>query len=224
MSSSNIPLIHRLRANWPTKLWLGTVLTILYCAGYFAIEYHPFRPSIRLPLTMIDRSVPFQPKWIWVYQSIYMLLPVVWLSETLGQLRRYTIGFILLASAGFICFVVWPVAGPRPVERPTDPMYRALVRYDRPLNSFPSMHMALATYSACVAVAVAAGRLRRILVLSLPVWIVLIGYSTLATKQHCWMDLPPGILMGWLAQYFAWRCVAPGSPARSAALVESEAK
>jgi len=220
MSSSNVQLIRRLRVHWPTKLWLGSVLTIVFCTGYFVIEYHPLRLPMRLGLTMIDRSVPFSPGWVWVYQSIYVLLPAAWLCETAGQLRRYSIGFAILMVAGFTCFLLWPVAGPRPPEMPSDPMYGLLVRYDTTLNSFPSLHLALAAYSACVAVAVTSGSLRRWLIILLPPWVALIGYATLATKQHYWVDLPPGIVLGWLAQYLAWRRSAPSVTTRSEALVD----
>jgi len=198
-------LARRLRALRPQKLALGVLLTVIFCAGYFAIEYHPLRPSVRLRPTLIDQAVPFLPRWVLVYQSLYVLLAAGWLAETGDQLRRYTTGFFILMAVGFTCFLLWPVAGPRPQEIITaDPLYRLVVRYDTPLNSFPSLHMALATYSACVAVAVTPAR-RRLLTILLAAWVALIGYATLATKQHYAVDLPPGILLGWLAQKIAWR-------------------
>ena len=221
MRNSSALVIHRLRAHWPAKFWLGSLLTIVFCAGYFTIEYHPLRTPARLTPTVIDQWVPFSPGWVWVYQSVYLLLPAAWLCETRDQLRRYAIGFGILMSVGFACFLIWPVAGPRPQEIPNDPMYSVLVRYDTTLNSFPSLHMALAAYSAFVALAVAPGSMRRPLIFLLPAWVALIGYATLATKQHYWVDLPPGILLGWLAQYLSSRRVRVKS--QSAALVDGGA-
>ena len=198
-------MIGRVRANWPVKLWLSGLLAIVFCAGYFSIGHHPIRQPVYLSPTFIDRSIPFSPAWVWAYQSLYLLLPIAWLIETTDQLRRYAIGFVILLAVGFTCFVIWPVAGPRPQEIPNDAMYRLLVRYDSTLNSFPSLHIALATYSACIAVAVTSGSLRRMLIVILPVWVAVIGYATLATKQHYWIDLPPGVLLGWLAQMVGWR-------------------
>lgn len=220
MSRSILPLLSRLRALWAAKLCLGAALTFVFCAGYFAIQYYPLRPPMRFSLTNIDRAVPFSPGWVWVYQSIYLLLPAAWICETADQLRRYAIGFAFLMLVGFTCFLLWPVAGPRPQELPAeslnDPMYRALLSYDTTLNSFPSLHVALAVYSACVVVAVTSGSLRRWLSILLPLWIALIGYSTLATKQHYWVDLPPGIALGWLARRIAWRRSALSLTTRSA--------
>jgi len=211
-------LLRRLLVQWPVKLLLGAALTVVFCAGYFGIQYHPLRPPTRLTLTFIDQAIPFSPRWVWVYQSIYLLLPAAWLCETTDQLRRYAIGFTVLTLVGFTCFLLWPVAGPRPQALLTDPMYRVLVRYDMTLNSFPSLHMGLAAYSAGVAVTVTSGALRRRLMILLPLWVALIGYSTLATKQHYWVDLPPGIALGWLAQYFAWRRGAPRVTTQSVTL------
>jgi membrane-associated phospholipid phosphatase len=223
MASSNLHLIGRLRVHWPAKLWLGSILTIVFCTGYFVIGYYPLRLPTRLSLTLIDRSVPFSPRWVWVYQSIYFLLPAAWLCETANQLRRYSVGFVILMLTGFACFLLWPVSGPRPQQMPSDLMYGVLVRYDTTLNSFPSLHMALAAYSAWVAVAVASGSLRSWLIILLPPWVALIGYATLATKQHYWVDLPPGIALGWLAQYIAWWSGAPSVTTRSAARVDRSA-
>ena len=215
MPSPTLHLLHRLRSHWRIKLWLGAVLTIVFCAGYFAIERYPLRLPVSFSFTMIDRAVPFSPRWAWAYQSIYLLLPAAWLCETRVQLRRYSIGFVILMLVGFTCFLLWPVAGPRPAAMTYDPMYSVLVRYDNTLNSFPSLHMALAAYSACVAVAVTSGTLRRWLMILLPLWVALIGYATLATKQHYWVDLPPGIALGCLAQYLAWWRYAPSVTTQS---------
>ncbi len=198
-------LIHRLLAHWWLKLALGTALTLIFCAGYFGLQAHPLRPATTLSLSLIDRAVAFAPRWVWVYQSVYLLLPFAWLCESKEQLRRYAWGFVIVMLVGFACFAFWPVAGPRPLVALADePLYRVLVSYDTPLNSFPSLHLAWATYSACVAIAVTDGVLRRWLLCLLPLWVALIGYATLATKQHYFVDLPPGIALGWLAQRLAW--------------------
>jgi hypothetical protein len=206
--NSLIHLVRRLCVHWAAKLSLGAILTLVFCAGYFGIQYYPLRPPRHFSLSGIDQAIPFSPDWVWVYQSIYLLLPAAWLCETADQLRRYTLGFILIMTAGFICFLCWPVSGPRPESIPAEflshPMYGMLVRYDTTLNSFPSLHLALATYSARVATAVTLGSLRRWLIICLPLWVALIGYSALATKQHYWIDLPPGIILGFVAQYLAW--------------------
>jgi membrane-associated phospholipid phosphatase len=187
---------------WPTKLWLGTLLTVLFCAGYFAIQHHPLRPVTTLPPSFIDRAISFSSGWTWVYQSMYLMLPFAWLARTRGDLAQYAIGLALVAVGGFAFFLIWPVAGPRPggIATIQGTAYALLVRYDAPTNSFPSLHIALAVYTACFALSmIDATRARRPLAIVLTLWIALIAYATLATKQHYAIDLTPGALLGWLA-------------------------
>jgi membrane-associated phospholipid phosphatase len=208
MTTAAHDIVDRARRNWRTKLWLGAVLGILFCAGYFGIQRLPLREPMRIAPSPVDDAIGFSPSWVWAYQSIYLLLPLAWLAPTRHDLRRYTVGFAWLMIAGFAFFLFLPVVGPRPVDAPAaggGGMYLLLTRYDSPLNSFPSLHMALATYSAAVAISFTEGRVRRGLRVVLPIWIGLIAFSTLATKQHYLVDLPPGILLGWLAHRFAWR-------------------
>jgi membrane-associated phospholipid phosphatase len=187
------------------KLALAAVLAVIYCSGYLLIERHVWRVPVRFPLSPIDRWIAFSPRWVWVYQSIYLLLPLPFLAATRDEMRRYGIGFGLVMLLAFGCFIAFPVLGPRTASAPATGMYGWLISLDLPLNTFPSLHMAVATYSAAVAVQVTRGRRRRALATLLPPWIILIGYSTLATKQHYAIDLLPGILLGWIAQRAAWR-------------------
>jgi membrane-associated phospholipid phosphatase len=185
---------------WPLKLAVAGVLALGYCTGYLWIERHPWREPIVFALTAVDRWTGFDPNWIWVYQSVYALLPFGLLAVNCDEIRRYAVGFTLLTAASFACFCCCPVLGPRPAGTPISGMYGALVHLDLPLNSFPSLHMAVATYAACVA-----RRFFPSLAIALTLWVLLIGYSTLALKQHYLVDLPPGIVLGWLAYRFAWR-------------------
>jgi membrane-associated phospholipid phosphatase len=186
---------------WPTKLWLGTLLIVLFCGGYFTIQHHPLRPATSLPPSFIDRAIPFSPAWTGIYQSMYLMLTFAWLARTRGDLGRYTLGLALVAAGGFACFLIWPISGPRPGSIATiGGAYALLVRYDAPTNSFPSLHIALAVFTACFALSmIDTARPRRMLAIIVIPWITLIAYATLATKQHYAIDLPPGALLGWLS-------------------------
>jgi membrane-associated phospholipid phosphatase len=133
-----------------------------------------------------------------------LLLPVAWLASTRDEVRRYSLGFLAVTLAGFACFCLFPVLGPRPLDAPLAGMYGCLICIDLPLNTFPSMHMAMASYSAAVAVQLYRGRFRAAWAGAMWIWVLLIGYSALATKQHYLVDLPSGILLGWVVQRWAW--------------------
>jgi len=197
--------LRALLCNWRMKIGLSSTLAVVYWTGYYFIERHLWRTPVRLDLSPIDRWIGFSPGWVWGYQSIYLMLPLPFLATTRRDLRRYAIGFILMMAAAFACFILFPIRGPRPAIAPMSGAYGFLARYDLPFNNLPSLHLAVATYSACVAIRVTHGKLRRMLKLLLPPWVLLIGYAALAIKQHYAIDLPPGILLGWLAQRIAWR-------------------
>ncbi len=198
------PLIRSILANWPIKLLGGALLTFLFCAGYFGIQRHAIFPATRFTPTGVDRAIAFSPAWAWAYQSVYPLMLLAWLIERTDDLRRYFSGFVIVSLIGFTCFSLWPIEMPRPTAGVPSGMYGLLIRYDGPTNCFPSLHLALATFTACAVVVATDGRLRGLLRWILPIWIALIGFATLATKQHYFVDLPAGIVLGWSVQRLIW--------------------
>ncbi len=204
MRDSHAPPLRAFLHEWRLKLGLGLVLWVIYWTGYFLIERHLWRAPIQFVQLPIDRWIGFWPQWVWGYQSIFFLLPIPFLAISRNDIARYGIGFVLIMLAAFSCFILFPIQGPRPAWAPTSGMYGLVTRYDLPLNNFPSLHLAVATYSASVAIHISRGNLRRVFMIILPAWVLLIGYSALATKQHFAIDLPPGILLGWAARRVAW--------------------
>jgi membrane-associated phospholipid phosphatase len=194
-----------LGCHWRMKIWLAASLWLFYCTGYELVERYPLRSAVEFGLTPIDRWIGFSPGWIWVYESICLMAPAIWLATTRDEIKRYAIGFAAITMVGFSFFILWPVRCPRPDSTPAAGLYALQMRVDSPLNAFPSMHMAIAAYSACVAIGLSRGRCKRILAAGLPIWVLLIAYSALATKQHYLVDLPPGILLGWGAHRLAFK-------------------
>jgi len=198
------------RANWRMKAALSAGLTLFFCVPYFTLQRITLFPARTLPLSAIDRAIDFDPRWVWAYQSAYLLLTIVpWLVTTRPELRRYARGFLLLSGAGFVCFLLMPVRGPRPDIEPAEAMFRILQWYDRPLNSFPSLHVGLAAYTVLFATSVSRCRMTpaaRWPVLSLAwLWTALIAYAALATKQHYAIDLPAGALLACVWHWWTWR-------------------
>lgn len=198
------------RAELRLKLALSLALAVFFCVPYFLLQAALVFPVRTLPLTWMDRAVPFSPGWVWVYQSVYLLMATVpWLAAGRDTLLRYARGFVWLSSVAFVCFFLVPVAGPRPVEIPTSGMFAVLVWYDGPLNSFPSLHCGLAVYTVLLAAEISRDSLpprwRQVLLGILASWLLFICYATLATKQHYAVDVAPGLLLGWLGHRRAWR-------------------
>ena len=182
MHETQSKLGSRLRMQWRMKLWLGAALLLFVCCGYFAAQHMPLRAPTTLRTSLIDRLIPFSPGWTWAYLSLYLLLGSAWLATTREQLWRYAAGMTAMCMVAFAIFFSWPVAGPRPAQPPDHAVYRLLVRYDGPLNTFPSLHVALAVYAARFGSHV----LERSssVALLLWIWAAVICWSTMPTKQH----------------------------------------
>lgn len=209
-------IAHRVLAQLHLKLALAVALTLFFCLPYFALQAYPLFPVSTLPLSAVDRLVPFSPSWVWAYQSVYLLIAVVpWLATERDTLLRYAGGFTALSTVAFACFLFVPVAGPRPQAVPSGGMFALLVSYDSPLNALPSLHCALAAYTAFLAGELTRGMTpvsRRTALAAVGLWVLCICYATLATKQHYALDIPPGIFLGWLGHRLAWRRAAREAP------------
>ena len=196
----------RITAQWPFKTALSVALTLLFCIPYFTLQHVTLFPPRTLDLTAIDRAVSFDPRWVWVYQSVYLLIAIIpWAVTSRPQLERYARGFVALSLVAFGCFLLFPVAGPRPARIPDTGMFSWLAWYDKPTNAMPSLHVGLAAFTVFFGARATAGRLEpairmRLLLIGV-IWVTAIAYAALATKQHYAVDLPAGVVAAWLAHW-----------------------
>ena len=194
-------------------------MAIYICVPYFGLQQGPWREPWIPPETFLDRAIAFDPRWVLPYLSVVVLVPLFpALCLHARDVARYVVGVAMLCLPCFACFVLWPVAGPRPDEAAAG-LHTWLVGVDRAWNSMPSLHAGLATYSGLFGWQLLSPSLeppaRRRLAAVLLLWVLVILYSTLATKQHWAVDLPPAIVLAWLAHALASRFLPPGAPARA---------
>ncbi len=196
----------RLQAEWRLKLLLFITINAVFWVGYQWLSRHAHFPLRAIPVTWLDRAVPFQPElWSWVYLSQFLFtgaLPL--LLVTPAEIRRYLVSLAVMSITSFAIFLFLPTAGPRPNAVGDDAAMRWIASADGPLNALPSLH---AAFLVCM------GRLawRMFGWKAVPVvvpWGAAILYSTLATKQHYALDLLTGGALGWLADSLAWRGVS----------------
>jgi len=217
----------RLACDAALKAGLTVLTPVAFYAGYFgAASLTPFAPR-EVPLTWLDTHVPFDPRWVWAYASLWLTLPVFpWLIERREELLRYLRGLALLSACGFAIFVVYPVASPRTMVDTGYAAYDLLMAADTRLNAFPSLHAAMVVYSFLFGYRLlrdCLGRAARVtLGLVSVAWTCAILYATLATRQHYAVDLVAGALLGWIAQRYAWRGVPATLTARLLAVGTSQ--
>jgi membrane-associated phospholipid phosphatase len=203
-------MLGRLLAQWRLKIRVCLGLAVGICVPYFGLQQVALFEPQTVPATLLDGWIAFDPSWVPAYESIALLVPLaIWLATRRDELLRYSRGLALLCGVSFACFLLVPVAGPRPALAPDDGMYQALVDVDAAVNAFPSLHAGLTVYSLLFAWQVvrdALGRAeRRVFLAGACIWATVILYGTLATKQHWSLDLPAGMLLAWLAHRWAWQ-------------------
>ena len=200
-------MIERLKAEWRLKLVQLVVINALFWSGYQVLARHAFFPLHAVPQTWLDRAVTFQPEpWAWVYLSQYIFtgtLPLLLTSRE--AIRRYVAALALMSASGFAVFLFFPTPGPRPAEAGGSLAMKWIAAGDGALNAFPSLHAAfLVCMSALAWRMFRPAHSRRVVMVS-ALWGGAILFSTLATKQHYALDLAAGALLGWLADWLAWR-------------------
>lgn len=184
--------------DYAIHLALSVFLIVGVYQFYFWCQRHPLAEPRQLNLP-IDEWIPYLPAWIWIYSCLYypVILYLNWIVESPRQFTYLATSYLLLLGFQMIFFLLFPVVTPaswraRNKKRNLSERFLAFVqRFDACSNSFPSMHVSVATLTA--------------LHLYTPwgVWAfafpALIGLSCLFTKQHYAIDVPAGAALGLIA-------------------------
>lgn len=188
---------------------VGTPLFIaLFFPAYFYLLKEPAYLTTVMPITLLDRLIPFQPSAMPLYISlwVYVSIPPALLS-TRRELNIYAAAMAATCLAGMLVFYFWPTVVPiANIDWSLYPDIDFLKRVDAAGNAFPSLHVATAVFSGVW--------LHRLLRgFGAPTWIVGLNvtwgfgivYSTIATRQHVAVDALAGLALGGLAAYLALR-------------------
>ena len=210
-------LIFRVRWRFLFKLVATTALITLFFAGYFYVQDAPSDTPTIMPLTALDRMIPFQPSALLAYLSLWVYVGTgPGLQRTNRELLRYALWMGALCITGLGLFYLWPTQLPAAVYEGADTqMFTLLRRVDSTGNACPSMHVAAAIFTVIrVHDVLARAHAPRWLKGVNLVWCLLIVYSTLAVKQHVVLDAVAGALLGAL---FGWRSLVNTQPTASSA-------
>lgn len=190
----------RPKIDFAEKVILFSAFAFFYGALYqYPNLFPPFEP-VYLPLTWIDRAMPFWPWTFLIYVSDYLfaLSVVLWVRDPADFYRLTRRIFIGLGLGGFFFFFL-PTIYPRP-EYPTDQpailqwILDGIRQGDRPTNCFPSMHCA---FTAIAFLSVPSRN--RWVIGFFALWALGIFASTMTTKQHYFVDILGGVGVGWVA-------------------------
>jgi membrane-associated phospholipid phosphatase len=175
----------------------------IFFVAYFHLLRHPAQPVIVMPLTAVDRWVGFEPAALAAYVSLWVYVGIpAGLMRSLQHLVVYGLWIGALCLAGLACFYLVPTAVPAmalPVDVALHPGFALLQGVDASGNACPSLHVATAVFSALwidhLLRGMAAPAWPRV---GNAAWVLLIVWSTMATKQHVALDVAAGTLLALL--------------------------
>ncbi|HEY0512669.1 MAG TPA: phosphatase PAP2 family protein [Thermoanaerobaculia bacterium] len=156
--------------------------------------------TLHVPELALDRAIPLQPAWALAYGPLYLfliLLPVFVVRQD-EQIRRTVLAYLTVWMVAYVCFLLYPTTASRPDKVIGEGFavwgLRFLYSSDPPYNCFPSLHVA----HSCVS-ALTCYRVHRGVGIAAALGAVLVGVSTLYTKQHYVADVIAGVFLACLA-------------------------
>jgi hypothetical protein len=193
----------RVRAHLGLKLGLAFALNLWALVPYFWLQRNNCFPVTTMPQSLLDVWLGFGPQAIWIYLSLFLLMPIAPMQmDSTHQLRRYALGVVAMSFAANFIFLFWPTAVARGGDGGANMAYRALVSVDMPLNAFPSLHAAMAVYSALCCEQISRSQSWRFVIWS---WVLAIVWAMLSTKQHVALDAVGGGVLGLSTYWWAFR-------------------
>jgi membrane-associated phospholipid phosphatase len=207
LTAPPLALSERLKTHLGRKLAMALGLNAFALLPYYLLQHYPSFPVTVMPLTALDEWIPFNDGAVWLYLSVFLLMPIAPMQMTgRDQLRRHTIGIIGMSLLADLVFFLWPTAVLRPNIETTTTAYQHLTQLVSSNNACPSLHAAVAVFSAlCYEQIARHMRAPQLWRAGLWIWALGVVYATLATKEHVGLDAVSGGLLGLIAYLWAFR-------------------
>jgi membrane-associated phospholipid phosphatase len=208
----------RIRRHFALKAIGTTAFTWLFFIGYFHLLREPASPVAVMPLTALDALIPFQPPALIAYFSLWLYVGFApGLQLTFKELVVYGLWAGGLCLTGLAFFYLWPTQIPPITRPPTDfPGFAILQGVDAAGNACPSMHVAIAIFTAIwIEHILRHAGAPMLLRLANALWFAAIAWSTLAIRQHVVLDVLAGALLGvaFALPSLRWRPRPASNPA-----------
>jgi membrane-associated phospholipid phosphatase len=185
----------------PYPVTISMIVLVLLIPFYIFIGelWIPGR-VLHVPAIPWDNAIPLKPSWSLIYGSLYVfvILPLLVVRQP-EQIRRTVSAYLMIWITAYAIFLLYPTVAPH-AAKIHEPNFCAWVlgsiiyNCDVPYNCFPSLHVAHSFVSALTCY-----RVHRGVGMAAVVWALLIGISTLYTKQHYILDVIAGIFLAYIA-------------------------
>ena len=179
--------------------WLLLLGPLFFASYGFANWLSTQRSDVGSLVFAWEQATPLWPWTIVPYWSIDLLYGLSFLlPATRREMDRHALRLLSAQLICVACFLLWPLRFA--FERPElggffGWMFDVLMGFDKPFNQAPSLHITLLVIIWVMFARHVHGPLLRGL---LHGWMALIGLSVLTTWQHHFIDVPSGVLAGWL--------------------------
>lgn len=180
-------------------LWLLLLAPLFFASYGFANWLSGQRDDVGTLVFAWESRIPLWPWTIVPYWSIDLLYGMSFLlPATRREMDRHGLRLLSVQVLCIAAFLLWPLRFT--FERPAldglfGGMFDVLMGFDKPFNQAPSLHIALLVVIWLMFARHTHGLWLRGL---LHGWMALIGLSVLSTWQHHFIDVPTGVLAGWL--------------------------
>ena len=168
---------------WPLYIMIN------HTAAFHHLTYHVLK--IRL-----DEIIPFQPRWIFAYASMYAIVavPFLFIRSNYAYLRMW-FSLTMVGVIAYFIFLLYPTYDVlRPVSHPGtfSSFFLGLDnKHDSPYNCFPSLHVGFSMTAAWWVFFIAKKKVG----VPVLIWGILVSVSVLFVKEHYFADLVGGMLL-----------------------------
>jgi membrane-associated phospholipid phosphatase len=183
-----------------SKKWIWAAIGyVAFCILYTLTGNLPVRTPTTLTPSPVDNFIPFTNWAIWIYHSqfVFLLLSIYVIKEP-ENLRHIFYSMVMACLLSFAIFILYPTNIPRLVQTGdglTAKAFQILYSIDSSANCFPSLHVSL----ACLSATGIFREKKRFSVFAI-VWACLITLSTMATKQHYFVDVIGGLAVAMISR------------------------
>lgn len=186
------------------SLFLIFAVAGLFAGGYFLLNWISESRDVFILNSTIDNLIPFKASWIYIYISIYFIIfSPVFVIRDYQFFKKAVMAYIFILAVSFFIFSIFPVKMIRPSIEGEDlasRLIKLLYEIDRPYNCFPSIHVSAIFLSSFMC-----RKLNRSFGMAMLLLAIFISFSTMFTKQHYFLDVAGGIILGSLAYLLFFR-------------------
>jgi membrane-associated phospholipid phosphatase len=200
----------RMLNRWYVKMGGTALIMTAFFVVYFWLLNHARLPVTVVPRIFVDRMIAFHPEALPLYISLWLYVPLApSLLRRTRNMKIYTVAVLLLSAIGFLIFIVWPTAVPKPEASLADASSIAYLKaVDASGNAFPSLHVAFAVFTAMLFEFLLREMRSGLLIRGLNwLWCLGIIYSTIAIRQHVALDALAGIILGTIGGFVLLRAM-----------------